>query len=57
MNKNTIDGFEWVNATRLTHGRPSHTYTQGRICAVPGCLTHLSRYNPTICCSIHNELH
>jgi hypothetical protein len=57
VNGRTTGGVEWISATRLVHGRPSPTYRRGRICAVLGCSTRLSRYNPGSRCSIHDELH
>ncbi len=40
---------------RLPGGRdePVRTYGAGRVCAVEGCTTRLSRYNPSPCCSLH----
>jgi hypothetical protein len=53
----TLDGPDWILAAGLTHGLPSPTYGRGRTCAMSGCRTVLSRYNPTSRCSCHNELH
>lgn len=52
-----IEGSEWIGGTSLTSGRPSATYKRGRVCAASGCGTRLSRYNSTIRCSLHDELH
>jgi hypothetical protein len=40
---------------RLPGGRsePVRTYGAGRVCAVVGCTTRLSRYNPSPYCSLH----
>jgi hypothetical protein len=51
--RNSLDGIEWVGASRLVSGDPLHTYRLGRICATSVCRTYLSRYNPTSRCSIH----
>jgi hypothetical protein len=32
------------------------TYERGRVCAVPGCTTSLSIYNPSACCALHERL-
>lgn len=53
MRRDSIDGFQWVSASRLIFGEPPCTYGKGRICATEGCRTRLSRYNPTKHCSIH----
>lgn len=34
-------------------GEPVRTYGDGRVCAAPGCLTRLSRYNPAEYCAVH----
>jgi hypothetical protein len=57
MRRTTTSGIDWVSGSQLVSGQPVHTYRKGRICVTPGCRTQLSRYNPTRCCSIHNELH
>jgi hypothetical protein len=43
---------------RLPGGRnePVRTYGSGRTCAVAGCTTKLSRYNPSVYCSLHAKL-
>jgi hypothetical protein len=51
-----IEGFGWARGIETVYGRPSTTYRRGRICSRSGCGTHLSRYNPTTRCSIHDEL-
>jgi hypothetical protein len=53
----TLEGSDGIPATGLTHGVPSLTYGRGRVCAMSGCRTVLSRYNPTSRCSCHDELH
>jgi hypothetical protein len=32
---------------------PVRVFGEARICAADGCTTHLSRYNPARCCSLH----
>ena len=36
-------------------GEPVKTYGDGRICAAPGCMTVLSRYNPSEYCAHHSR--
>ena len=52
-----IDGSDWIGGTSLTSGWPCMTYKHGRVCIASGCGTRLSRYNSTIKCSLHDELH
>jgi len=42
---------------RLPGGRaePVRTYGAGRVCAARGCLTRLSRYNPSEFCTVHGR--
>jgi hypothetical protein len=56
MNRNTIDGVESVKVVGLAYGQPPHNYGHGRVCTVSGCGTHLSLYNPTCRCWVHNHL-
>jgi len=55
MYKNTERGPIWVTGTEVVRGRPSPTFGRGRICAASGCKTHLSIYNPTTRCSLHDH--
>ncbi len=46
-----------MKATRPGHlPPPSPDHGQGRVCAVPGCATRLSRYNPKRNCWLHTEI-
>jgi hypothetical protein len=40
-------------AMSLQNGRPVARERDGRSCAVPGCATRLSRYNPNKACATH----
>jgi hypothetical protein len=53
--KNTEPGPIRVTGTEIVRGRPSPTFGRGRTCAAPGCRTHLSIYNPTTRCSVHDH--
>jgi hypothetical protein len=44
-----------IGVTEIVRGRPSPTFGRGRICAAAGCRTHLSIYNPTTRCSLHDH--
>jgi hypothetical protein len=46
-----------ITAVGLAYGRPSRSYRSDRECSVRGCATHLSRYNPTSRCALHDHLH
>jgi hypothetical protein len=41
--------------TNITGNGPIKTYGSGRICAVDGCGTRLSSYNPSSICSLHRD--
>ncbi|HEX3840344.1 MAG TPA: hypothetical protein VHU85_06110 [Acidimicrobiales bacterium] len=56
MKDDLMEGFGWVRGVEAVYGRPTPTYRKGRVCSRSGCGTHLSRYNPTERCSIHDEL-
>ena len=36
-------------------GEPVRTYGDGRVCAARGCVTLLSRYNPSEFCAVHGR--
>ena len=38
-----------------TDVRPNRAWARGRICDSPGCGTHLSVYNRSSSCSVHEE--
>jgi hypothetical protein len=40
-------------AVSLRNGKPVAQQREGRSCAVPGCATKLSRYNPNSACAAH----
>ena len=42
-----------VRGTKILVGHPVKTYPVGRVCALPGCLSILSRYNSDRFCSSH----
>lgn len=42
-----------MSVTKIQHGRASHEYGVGRLCAYPGCKYILSRYNPDDICASH----
>jgi hypothetical protein len=56
MNESLMEGLGWARGIEAVYGRSSSTYRKGRVCSRSGCRTHLSRYNPTERCSIHDEL-
>ena len=53
--KHADQGNKWFVVTELTRGHPVPTYGQGRVCAVSGCRTRLSVYNPKARCSVHDH--
>lgn len=38
---------------RLSNGEPLQQFDRDRCCAVEGCTSRLSRYNPSNTCSVH----
>jgi hypothetical protein len=53
--RNPGQGTRRISATELIHGRPTPSFGRGRVCTASGCRIHLSVYNPTDRCSLHDH--